>query len=68
MLSGLSIDLETRDRVGYGHYRNGILLTPATAHLVASQILKAGKGTQASAPAPSQTNICGELTNDLARF
>jgi glycine oxidase len=54
--------------VSYGHYRNGILLTPATAHLVASQILKAGKGIQASAPAPPQTNIGGELTNDLARF
>jgi glycine oxidase len=26
--------------LAYGHYRNGILLTPATAHLVSSQILE----------------------------
>jgi len=37
--------------VAYGHYRNGILLTPATAHLVASEILRCGNRTQASAPA-----------------
>ena len=37
--------------VAYGHYRDGILLTPATAHLVASEILRCGNRTQASAPA-----------------
>lgn len=37
--------------LAYGHYRNGILLTPATAHLVASEILRCGNRTQASAPA-----------------
>jgi len=54
--------------VAYGHYRNGILLTPAIAHLVASQILKEGKRTQASVPAPPQTNMIGKLSNDLSRF
>ena len=42
--------------LAYGHYRNGILLTPATAHLVASEILKAGKPRQAHASLP-QTRI-----------
>lgn len=51
----------------YGHYRNGILLTPATAHLVASQILKDGKPTQASVPAPPQTIMLGKLSSDLPR-
>jgi len=31
--------------LAYGHYRNGILLTPATAHLVAGQILDSNHGS-----------------------
>jgi glycine oxidase len=32
--------------LAYGHYRNGILLTPATAHLVSRQILSASYKSQ----------------------
>ena len=32
--------------LAYGHYRNGILLTPATAHLVAGQILELNYGSE----------------------
>ena len=32
--------------LAYGHYRNGILLTPATAHLVSRQILSAAYKSQ----------------------
>jgi glycine oxidase len=54
--------------VAYGHYRNGILLTPATAHLVASHILKDGKSVRASVPATPQTNMLGKLANELFLF
>jgi glycine oxidase len=47
--------------LAYGHYRNGILLTPATAQLVASEILRSGNRTQASAPARlKQTSLASE--------
>jgi glycine oxidase len=36
----------TNVRLAYGHYRNGILLTPATAHLVSRQILSASYKSQ----------------------
>ena len=32
--------------LAYGHYRNGILLTPATAHLISRQILSASYNSQ----------------------
>lgn len=47
--------------LAYGHYRNGILLTPATAQLVASEILRSGNRTQASSPARlKQTSLASE--------
>jgi glycine oxidase len=36
--------------LAYGHYRNGILLTPATAHLVAGEILVEGNRMQQISP------------------
>jgi glycine oxidase len=36
--------------LAYGHYRNGILLTPATAHLVSSEILTDGSKVQEMGP------------------
>lgn len=39
--------------LAYGHYRNGILLTPATAHLVSRQILSASYKSQELALAAS---------------
>ncbi len=43
--------------LAYGHYRNGILLTPATAHLVSHQILNASRKSQEDGSLPLAASI-----------
>ena len=40
--------------IAAGHYRNGILLTPITAQIIADQMLGAAPGDLAGAFAPSR--------------